>query len=429
MFTLTSEQSNVVNELLAFLVNPDEREIAVTGPPGSGKSVILSHLIRNINVYTDMATLTGQKPYNKIYVTASTNKAVAVLKEYIPYFLTTETGTLCSFLGGKVINDFKTGNTNVVFATSKHREMVAKVAYSIVCVDEAYNLSREQITYLRSVAGEHTKIIFVGDRYQAPPVRESKSILLQSPLKTLELFEVNRTKNEGLSNLITQLRNCVQNKAPINVTANGTSIKYLEQDEFELALSDLKNADNNYQVLAYDNNTVSLYSEYISNLMDQTEHLQEGTKYIVTRPGKGNYMSVDSHVTLNKIVRKDTVSWGDYTLNVTVGQLTGKNINSTVTIADNIEDIAAILYTLKKNKEWLAYFYFHDNIVQLSKGYVTTLHKAQGSTYKRVYVDLDSLGSCTSLSTGLSLLYVAFSRPSHELILYGNLPKRFGTIS
>ena len=87
------------------------------------------------------------------------------------------------------------------------------------------------------------------------------------------------------------------------------------------------------------------------------------------------------------------------------------------------------LLHIKEEQEWAAYFYFHDNIVQLSKGYVTTLHKAQGSTYKRVYVDLDSLGSCTSLSTGLSLLYVAFSRPSHELILYGNLPKRFGTIS
>ena len=61
------------------------------------------------------------------------------------------------------------------------------------------------------------------------------------------------------------------------------------------------------------------------------------------------------------------------------------------------------------------------NWVDLRAIYARTVHKSQGSTFKKVFVDLGDLGKCRQVKQLARLLYVAFSRASVQLILTGDI--------
>ena len=62
-----------------------------------------------------------------------------------------------------------------------------------------------------------------------------------------------------------------------------------------------------------------------------------------------------------------------------------------------------------------------ENFLSLSYAYVINAHKAQGSTYRNVYVDFNNIKANASRDqdTGLKALYVATSRPSKKLVIMG----------
>ena len=55
----------------------------------------------------------------------------------------------------------------------------------------------------------------------------------------------------------------------------------------------------------------------------------------------------------------------------------------------------------------------------------STTHKAQGSTYDEVIVDLADIGKCTQTDMAARLQYVALTRPKNRLYIRGELPERF----
>ena len=79
-----------------------------------------------------------------------------------------------------------------------------------------------------------------------------------------------------------------------------------------------------------------------------------------------------------------------------------------------------------KNKNWKAFFYLKRAIVDLRLADSSTVHKAQGSTHKNIFIDLSDLGKCTAYDTASRLLYVACTRATDHVYLYGKLPKRLG---
>lgn len=423
----SNEQQLAFDELLSFLLNPLEKEIALTGPPGSGKSYLISQLLSKLDIYTDMAKLTNQKPLDYVFITGSTNQSVAVLKEYIPRHLFSQASTLCSLLKGKVINDYKTGQTSLHFNPKYFKELQYQLNNSLIVVDEGYSVSRDQITYLRNVTkGLRVKIIYVGDRYQTPPVKEAKSILLDSDMKMLELTEIRRTDDADLQSAIMQLRDWFKYQKPIHIQANGISIRKMYDSEYEQELSKFSTKPEGWRALAYDNYTVGLYTDYISSQIGKTDHLEVNSEYLVFNSGNNTNISVDSVVTIKQIQPNYDTDWPVKTKRVLLNTKSG---SFWCTVAEDNTEFNSVLKQLKKDKNWTKFFTLQDSVVALSDGYTSTIHKAQGSTFKRVFLDLSSLKNCTSTSLGISLLYVAFSRPSDEIILFGELPKRFGVIS
>jgi ATP-dependent exoDNAse (exonuclease V) alpha subunit len=57
----------------------------------------------------------------------------------------------------------------------------------------------------------------------------------------------------------------------------------------------------------------------------------------------------------------------------------------------------------------------------LRAAYAQTINKSQGSTYDRVFIDLDDLARCSSGDQLARMLYVGFSRARHQVFLTGDL--------
>lgn len=59
--------------------------------------------------------------------------------------------------------------------------------------------------------------------------------------------------------------------------------------------------------------------------------------------------------------------------------------------------------------------------IDLRAAYACTINKAQGSTYDKVFIDLDDIRRCNSGNQIARMLYVAVSRARHQVIFTGDL--------
>jgi hypothetical protein len=81
-----------------------------------------------------------------------------------------------------------------------------------------------------------------------------------------------------------------------------------------------------------------------------------------------------------------------------------------------------------KQKNWQKYYLLKNNYPDLRPRDAATVHKAQGSTYDTVFIDLTNLSTCRDPKMAARLLYVAFSRAKKRVVMWGNLASKFGGV-
>jgi superfamily I DNA/RNA helicase len=96
-----------------------------------------------------------------------------------------------------------------------------------------------------------------------------------------------------------------------------------------------------------------------------------------------------------------------------------------VTVTEDPNDREEVLKYWKSRKKWDRFFKFRDNHPDLRSVAASTTHKAQGSTYDEVIVDLADIGKCTQDEMAARLQYVALTRPKNRIYIRGKLPERF----
>lgn len=72
------------------------------------------------------------------------------------------------------------------------------------------------------------------------------------------------------------------------------------------------------------------------------------------------------------------------------------------------------------------YYSLKEQFPDLRPRDAATIHKAQGSTYNQVFIDLSDLSTCRNPDMAARLLYVAFSRAKERVVLYGKLAPKYG---
>lgn len=429
---LNQGQTAAGEAFFAFLFNDDEKEMIISGPGGVGKSHLISALIDDIMPrYFKMCDLMGLIPkYDAVEMTATTNKAAEVLA----ISTARPTSTVHSFLNLKVQADYKTGQTKL----TKNQKTWKVHENKIVIVDEASTTDTDLINMLHE--GTHNcKIVYVGDHCQLAPVTEQLSPIYRQNLPFYELTEQMRTSVPELQAVNQQLRDTVETGdfQPIKIVPG--LIDWLDDDQMQQEISStFTHQTHSSRILAYTNDRVNQYNDHIRDLRHLPSHYTEGellinNSAIALKTGESNrsvMVSVEAELEILDLAPSNSMVniAPDADLEVCYAsiQLSRGSVFQKVALPVDRNHYSELVRYFQKTKNWNRYFYMKDNFPDFRPRDASTVHKAQGSTYDTVFIDLGNISTCHNPNQVARMLYVAFSRAKHRVFLYGNLAEKYG---
>jgi len=358
-------------------------------------------------------------------MTATTNKAAEVLSAAV----NRPTSTVHSFFNLTVKDDFTTGQT-ILKRTPKwviHRNI-------IIFIDESSMIDTELWKLLHEGTMD-CKLVYVGDRHQLAPIMESMSPVYKHNSPMVELLTPVRNAGQpALMEVCEQLRETVATGdfKPIKVVPG--VIDLLDDPGMKTEMANhFHNQTLDARILAYTNRRVIQYNDHIRAMRTLPTEFQKGELLIsntayhhasgmlsveaeveVLRNKGPSQMLVDEkhqiHLDINRL-----------DLRTSLGELVPN-----VPFATDRNHLDQLLKYYAKDKNWQAYFNLKNNIADLRPRDAATVHKAQGSTYDTVFVDLSNISTCNIQNQVARMLYVAFSRARSRVFLYGNLASKYG---
>jgi exodeoxyribonuclease-5 len=433
MITLNEGQRNASHRLKEFIespINPDQpavnsnRYICLTGGGGTGKTT---------SIFTTLA------PYKdagkKILLLAPTNKAVRVLAATARKFgVAYDCMTLASALGLAVLPSedekraVKVGKPKIPF-------------YDIVVIDEAsMNPARALDILEEAVMFTGVKIIFMGDDYQLPPVKEARSEAFDMG-PHITLTKVERHAGPILA-FAQDIRGLIDKKKKLSAIpaktefTNDTGIFCAMGPKFvQEALNhiDLEDTDQ-CRLLAWTNRRV----DEMNSIVRQHFHGKKVPQFLVgdrvvttdvVKSEEGNILlPIDEECVVKQVVEDVVISPFNTSLIFTTWSLVIEPIHtegSDVVVHvlqkkyeddwfDHLKEIAAYA---RKTGDWSMYWTTRESVHSIKHCYAITVHRSQGSTFGTVFLDVIDIQKQKNLSEQLKLLYVGATRPSHQLFV------------
>lgn len=423
--TLNEGQAAAADKFFSFLLGPDP-EFIISGPGGVGKTHLMSYLIDQVmpRYYGACKLLDVPIEFDEVEMTATTNKAAEVLA------VATQrpTSTIHSFLGLKVKDDFKTGQSTLTETTSwRVRDR------TILFIDEASMIDGQLLHYIR--AGMHKcKVIYVGDHCQLAPVMEAISPVYRDEKPYVQLLQPMRNNNQpALMNVCAQLRQTVETGVfnPIQIVPG--VIDHLDDDQMQAEIANhfmVQTLDT--RILAYTNGRVMQYNDHIRDLRQLPAEYTVG-EFLVNNSSiqmKARMLTVEEELTIvgqDKTIVEIPIE-GDVTLKVrgySLESRIGETFDNVMIPCDR-QHFDALLRHYKRIKSWHQYYALKNKYPDLRQRDAATVHKSQGSTYESVFIDLTNISTCHQPNAVARMLYVAFTRPRSRIFLYGNLSEKYG---
>jgi hypothetical protein len=426
-FTPNQGQSTAIDKFMGFLFEPSIG-FNISGPAGTGKTATMKHFIdKTIPAYQETCKLMGIKPeFDEVVMTATTNKAAEVLSGATKY----PTQTIHSFLQLKVSEDYSSGQMRLS-KTPGFKVHNRKIIF----IDETSMVDTALFNFLQE-GTEKCKIVYVGDREQLSPIYEKISPVYKQGYDIVELTEQMRNNTQpALMDLCEQLRETVRTGVfkPIRLVPG--VVDYIDTDEELMTGLEylFKEPTKDHRVLAYTNSRVRAYNYEIRKIRGLSDEFTLGESLIANQPfrtSNGTNFSAEEEVTITRITEhhkkikiNDTI---DFIFNVCdITNSFGDTIRD-MKVPVDMEHYYEIIRYFAKEKRWDMYFQMKNSYPDLRTRDAATTHKAQGSTYKSVIIDLEDISSCRDPDQAARLLYVSFSRAKDRVYIRGNLANKFG---
>jgi exodeoxyribonuclease-5 len=409
--TLSEDQDNALKAIWLFLADPHQNTFVLSGFAGCGKSTLVSVLIDRLDEHYSTIKLLDPhyKPF-ELMLTATTNKAA----ESLSHITGQEVLTVHSALGLRIQKDFRTGEAELVIGKKSPLEHV------LLLVDEASFIDHD----LKRLIHQQTKgckILFIGDPAQLAPVKCATTPVFEAGYHGAQLSQVVRqAKGNPIIDLATMFRHTVNTGEWGKFKPDGHYIIHMDRDTFnqeiekEFVRPDWKYHDS--KILAWTNKRVIQYNHWLMNLSTGSPDFQEGD-YAVCN----SFVSIgrqaiktDQSVLITKITR-DVENHGvpgtDFQLNGTITGFMPKSQElrkGALKYAQAAEDFD-MLRDIQES--WL----------DLRGAFAQTVNKSQGSTYDKVYIDLDDISACNNGDTVARMLYVGTSRARSNVFLTGDI--------
>lgn len=450
VITFNDEQFLGIKRINKWLSEDDNLFFVLAGYAGTGKTTMLKKILDG---YDD-----------RVVVTAPTHKA----KNIISQLTNMPAQTLHSLLGLRPDLDLDDFNPNKPIFNPIAPPKIHK--YDFLIVDEASMINYNLFSLITDLA-KSTKVLFVGDPAQIPPVGEKASyVFINDDIPKHQLTKIERQNLENpLCSVYTSLRNNLydpnsgisritkldENKQGIEFTTNK---KHFRRKLLKMFLSDEFKKNRNYcKVIAWRNITIRLSNKIIrqylfnkSNDIVLKGDLLMGYRHITSGINKPLIeISSEYEVVLRSDIRKNR--YGIYGYDVKIKEnITGKyfyvfivdsNVRENLDLYQTKHD-KLIKDALKNRKLWSRYYEFRRNNLllinidrypdgsqrperdiikkDLDYGYGITAHKSQGSTYEHVFVMEDDINLNPLIKERNQIKYVALTRPSKSATVLTN---------
>jgi energy-coupling factor transporter ATP-binding protein EcfA2 len=427
--TLNQGQQAAADGVFQFLFDK-EPCLCLSGAGGTGKTTLMSDIIdRVLPEYFKTCKMMGIEPeYDSVVMTATTNKAA----EVVAVATKRPTETIHSFLRLKVTDDYATGKSKL----TKRNDWTVHEK-KIIFIDEAYMIDGGLLQLIYE--GTHKcKIIFVGDHCQLAPVMETHSPIAKANFPFFQLTEnVRNAGQPALMAVCQQLRTSVETGVfePIQIIPG--VIDLADDEQMADAITAVFHAQTrDARILAYTNQKVVAYNDFIRNIRSLPDEYGRGEFLVNNQAIKlGNSMlSIEEEVEiLDQNPETEQIVIGKHNkeniiLEVrrsTLRSRLGSYYNNSLLPVDRVH-YAELVKWYSRRKEWERYYYLKKTFPDLRPRDAATVHKAQGSTYDVVFIDIGDISSCHQPITAARLLYVAFTRAKNRVVLYGDLAQKYG---
>ena len=380
---LNQDQAKAADVLREFLAS-DQKEFCITGQAGTGKTYMLYSILGDSATYC-----------------ATTNKAASVLRQ-----LTGEAQTIHSLLHLTVQNDFGTGKTFLI-----RDPKATPIRGEIIVVDEASMVDKHLASIVREMCSE-SKVIWVGDDAQLPPVSTGNFSVFKEGLPTAALLQVMRSiDTPSITELSTALRAGVFNGNNIAISPQPPAICRLTGPQAHDVVTKLVQDDQWHSciLLSYTNARTTAAVKVIRGAAQKPASLIPGDVVIVNSAFRysDTWIPTDTMVEIQKV----TPIPGQPHLIIA-----HTDLGDFITYKDNSK-LQADIAKAAAAKDWSSYFELRESFIDLRHAEALTIHKSQGSTFDTVFVDMSSLYQCRNPNERRRLLYVACSRARNKLYL------------
>lgn len=452
--TYTQDQTQALNNMLKWVKNPlkttNDLLYVLDGAAGTGKTTIVRAFINKLDYKK-----------SQIAVTAPTHKAKKVIADATGF----NAETIQKLLGLRPNVQMDNFNINrPVFAPMAKDELQY---YKIVLVDESSMINKAAFELIIKKAAKYkTRIIFIGDSYQLPPIKELISKVFINVKNKSTLRQIVRQSDENpLASVLLNLREDVKKGISTGIETminEGTKMlgelgyKCLGSFDFSTELL------NMYRSTEYQHNKdyIKFLTYTNPNLEDWSEALR---KYLLKDKAKNlinvgetltGYTTIADYRTQrvklqnseDYIVQSVTTATSKHDIKGYKVVLKGDTNTTEVFIVsrDDIEKFKEVFkqkhtQAMKfKGGYWKAYYNFKHAHLLMNRlykddtlpphlinnyknllvdkdiyyGYGCTIHKSQGSTYDNVAINLKNIFIQNKIHERARLIYVALSRTS-----------------
>lgn len=414
---LTEGQQEALSKLITWLKD-DNPFFLLTGFAGTGKSFVVGQFAKVLDARTTIYT-------------APTNKATKVLKVLLPDRVCK---TIYSALGLRMAEH----EDRRVLTPSD--EKVDLSAYGTIVVDESSMLNTELLQYITNAATVYgLKFLFVADPAQLPPVGEDLSPVFDLACVSTQLTEVVRHGSQILE-LATHVRTHVVRNTkiqPIEFAGGQRCVWRLSRPKFIDRLETCAYSGfDDMKCIAWRNSRVDELNSIIRNQLYTDKQLSSskwlvGDKVVFTEPvhsddGKSFLAFTDDEGTVVRVSASTDSDTSLFVYFLHVKLEFGPTIrircmheDSSDAFSERLSDLAYEARQPNKGRVWGSFWYLKNRYTTIRHAYAITAHRAQGSTFKTVFVDLGDVLTNSDRSTALRCAYVAVTRASEKLYLSG----------